>query len=114
MEDTIFRILSLIDNSGLTDKQILKELDLSSTSTLITDWRRGKSKSPTIKHIVKIAHFFNVSTDFLLTGCIQSSDLCNQEKELLNNYRSLPDQTRERVLGYVEGCLETIKEKAPD
>ncbi len=109
MEDTILRILSLIDASGLTDKQILKELDLSSTSTLITDWRRGKSKSPTIKHILKIAHFFNVSTDFLLTGDIQASDLCNKEKELLKNFRSLPEQTQERVMGYIEGHLDAQK-----
>lgn len=79
MDDTILRILSLIDNSGLTDKQILKELDLSSTSTLITDWRRGKSKSPTIKHILKIAYFFNVSTDYLLTGKENHKDLSKEE-----------------------------------
>lgn len=109
MEETILRILSLIDASGLTDKQILKELDLSSTSTLITDWRRGKSKSPTIKHILKIANFFNVSTDFLLTGYVQPSDLCAEENELLKNYRSLPDKMKERILGYVEGCVDSIR-----
>lgn len=109
MDETIQRILSLIDNSGLSDTQILRELKVSSSSTLITDWRKGRSKSPQIKHVLEFAKFFNVSTDFLLTGVIQSSDLSKDEIELLQHFRTLPDAGKERVIGYVEGHLDALK-----
>ena len=105
MDDTILRILSLIDNSGLTDKQILKELDLSSTSTLITDWRRGKSKSPTIKHILKIAYFFNVSTDYLLTGKENHKDLSKEEQEWLSLYDQLDSHDKIECAGFIKGYI---------
>lgn len=108
MEDIILRILSLIDCSGLTDKQILKELDLSTTSTLISDWRTGRSKSPQIKYILKIADFFKVSTDYLLTGKVQPSDLCDAERELLALFRSLPDEGKEKVKGYIDGYIDAL------
>lgn len=114
MGEIIQRILLLIDSSGLTDKQILNGLDISSKSTLISEWRSGKSKSPQIKHIIKIADFFNVGVDFLITGEISASNLCDKEKELLLLFRALPDHSKERVIGYIKGSLDTIKEKALD
>lgn len=75
MDDTICRILALIKDNGLNDKQVLKELDVSTSSTLITDWRTGRSKSPQIKHIKKLAELFNVSTDYLLFGIDKKENL---------------------------------------
>lgn len=108
MEETILRILFLIDASGLTDKQILKELDLSSTSTLISDWRRGKSKSPTLKHVLKIANFFNVSTDYLLTGKEKFKDLSKEEQEWLDLYSQLSSENstiKNECIGFVKGYI---------
>lgn len=110
MEDIIARILSLIDNSGKTDTEILRALDVSNSSTLITDWRKGRSKSPQIKHILKLANYFQVSTDFLLTGKINSTDLCESEKELIRLFRSLPEQTKGKAIGYIEGQLDAINQ----
>lgn len=42
MQDIITRLLALIEQSGLDDKQILSEIGLSPKSTLIADWRRKK------------------------------------------------------------------------
>lgn len=61
----INRILQLIDNDPKSKSQILRELHLS-TSTL-TDWERGKG-NPSSSAIIKLAQYFNVSTDYLLLG----------------------------------------------
>lgn len=113
MDETIQRILFLIDNSGLSDTQILKGLDVSSSSTLITDWRKGRSKSPQLKHILKLSNFFHVTTDFLLTGVLQPSDLSDDEVELLKNFRDLPNVGKEKVKGYIAGYLDASN-NSPD
>ena len=108
MDKTIQRILTLIDNSGLTDKQILKELDVSNTSTLITDWRTGRSKSPQIKHIIKLANFFHVTTDFLLIGIEKYDNLSSDEVDWLNLYKQLSssdESIRNECIGFVKGYI---------
>lgn len=112
MDETIQRILTLIDNSGLTDKQILKELDVSNTSTLITDWRTGRSKSPQIKHIIKLADFFQVTTDFLLVGVEKYDKLSSDEIAWLNLYKQLSssdDNIRNECIGFVKGYIAREK-----
>ncbi len=89
MEAVINRLLALIDQSGLTDKQILKELDLSPSSSIITDWRRKKSINPSSSTIIKFANFFHVSTDYLLTGKINCDTISDDEKEWLALYKEL-------------------------
>lgn len=60
---TIEKITQLFDNSGKSARSILLELQLSPTA--LNEWKRGKAK-PTVNAIVKIATYFNVSTDYLL------------------------------------------------
>ena len=111
MDSIIQRILSLIDSCELNDKEILKELDVSNSSTLITDWRHQRSKSPKIKHIIKLSEFFNVSTDFILTGKTHSSELLDTEQELLQKYRTLPDSGKEKIKGYIDGYIAALNDK---
>lgn len=108
MDKTIERILSLIENSGLTDKEILRKLDVSTSSTLISDWRKGRSKSPQIKHITKIADIFNVSTDWLLTG-EKKYNLSSSESEWLNLYNQLTPEEQQHCLRFIKGYIELGK-----
>ena len=57
------KILPLFEKSGLTDKEIEKELGLPNTT--INDWKRKKTKSY-LKYIPAIASYFKVSADYLL------------------------------------------------
>jgi len=41
--------------------------DLSLSGSAITEWKKGKGK-PSAEAIIKIADYFGVSTDWLLTG----------------------------------------------
>lgn len=57
------RILQLIQQRNITAHKLTKDLGLSNSA--ITDWKKGKAK-PSYGAIVKIAEYFNVSTDYLL------------------------------------------------
>jgi len=63
--NTAERILQLVERNGITAAQLLRETNLPSSS--ISTWRKGLAK-PSSDAIVKIASYFGVSTDFLLTG----------------------------------------------
>jgi transcriptional regulator with XRE-family HTH domain len=108
LEKVIARILDLIDHSGLNDKQILKKLNISNTST-ITDWRSGKSKSPSAQNIIKFSNFFNVSTDYILTGKEKYNVLTPDEIEWLNLYKKLSagdEHFKDECIGFVKGYVK--------
>jgi transcriptional regulator with XRE-family HTH domain len=59
----IERILALIEKHGITKNKLAVETGIS--SGLIGDWVAGR-KEPSLKNIVKIAEYFNVSIDYLV------------------------------------------------
>ena len=59
----IERILFLMDKEGIKPKELIIKLGLNHSA--ITDWKNGKAK-PGTEAIIKIAEYFNVSTDYLL------------------------------------------------
>ncbi len=108
MDAVIERILNLIDKSEFNETQILKKLEISNSST-ITDWRKGKSKSPSIKNVIKFANFFDVSTDYLLTGNVNFDNITEEEKEWLNLYKQLSQtdsHIKDECIGFVKGYIE--------
>lgn len=69
--DVIQRIIELMEQHGLTAKQFTKEAGLNASA--ITEWKKGKSK-PSAKSLQKIADYFHVTTDYLLTGKVPKKD----------------------------------------
>lgn len=59
------RLEELMNRNGITKFRLSKQLNVSPST--ISNWLNGES-SPNIDRIRQIAEFFNVSTDFLLTG----------------------------------------------
>lgn len=57
--------LKLLEEKGLNSNQVSKATGIS-TSTF-TDWKKGRSK-PNQKNMLKIAEYFGVSLDYLMTG----------------------------------------------
>ena len=105
----INRILQLIDNDPKSKSQILRELHLS-TSTL-TDWERGKG-NPSSSAIIKLAQYFNVSTDYLLLG----KDTFSMEEITENSgkaglsqwvqyFYQLSEQERKLCIAFICGIL---------
>lgn len=57
--------LRLLEEKGLNSNQVSKATGIS-TSTF-TDWKKGRS-NPNQKNMLKIAEYFGVSLDYLMTG----------------------------------------------
>lgn len=63
--NSVDRILSLLKERDIRASQLARETGLS--SGLISQWKKGL-QTPSAKSLQKIADYFDVSVDFLLTG----------------------------------------------
>lgn len=69
---------------------------------------------PTADVLLKLSHFFHVSSDWLLSGTEFNTEICNNADEitLLNNYRQLTDSEKSDISGLIEYKLyKASKEK---
>ena len=69
------------------------------------------SAEPDIGTIIKLAEYFNVSTDYLLGVSevkmpLTKSDLTDLEIEHLVSYRLLSKTQREKVGAYIQGIID--------
>ena len=71
MEIVVEKILKLMEKDDIIAKNLTKQIGISASS--ITEWSKGKSK-PGTEAIIKIARYFNVSTDYLLFDEYDSPD----------------------------------------
>lgn len=106
----INRILSLIDDSGMSDSAICKELSIG--NGIIGKWRKGLQK-PSTDAIIKIAEYFHVSTDYLLLGdegdtsiSPKGNVLTIEDNEWLELIHQLPLKKQYELKGYVKRMLE--------
>lgn len=95
----------LCKKNNITVSGLIKKLGMS-TGT-VAKWKEGVI--PNGETILKFSQYFDTSTDYLLTGRLQSSDLCEEETQFLDLFRSLPESSKERVIGYMEGHLDALK-----
>jgi len=96
--ETLDRILSLIQAKGITNKEFLEDLNLSLST--ISEWKRERNKSY-LKHINKIADYFNVSTDYLL-GNTSTNSLPEDLQKLNAIYNKLPKEEKAQLMTYAE------------
>jgi len=107
------RIAQLRSEQGLTQRELAQTLKIA-TSTI--SMYEQQNREPDIAIIVKIAEHFNVSVDYLLgttqergrygDNLLVSSD---DERALLETYRSLSAVERGEVRGYVLGYAAKAK-----
>lgn len=79
----------------------------------VSDWI-NKGTSPKIEHLYRIAEFFNVSHDVLMTGESKSSPLPDDELELLTYYKELPEREQQRLIGRASALAEVYKEQVEE
>ena len=61
----IERIVMLMKERGLNGKQLAEEIGIAKNA--ISEWKSGRIK-PSTDVVIKIADYFGVSCDYLLTG----------------------------------------------
>ena len=105
MEPVVERILNLIEIHGEKAAPLMKKIGLSSNS--VSDWKRGKA-NPSTDAIIKIADYFNVSTDYLLLGEESNTtkiSLTPNELQFLQLYAKLDEFDQHECIGFIKGML---------
>ena len=65
MNPILQRLFDLMAEKGVNAKQVTDTLHMSGSS--FTDWKKGRA-SPGVEALSKLAPYFNVSLDYLITG----------------------------------------------
>jgi len=97
------RILFLMEKHGVTATVLTKDLKLPSST--VTEWKKERCK-PGTEAIIKIAIYFNVSTDYLLGLTDDSTPPSNRQGTKIENVIQSNDATI-GVVGQVNGNVHT-------
>lgn len=102
--DVLDRIIFLLEQSGHTQKDLTDYLGVKKSA--FTDWKAKKSKSY-IRHASKIADYFGVSVDYLLTGIEQSKTptISEDDERFLELFHQLSINKRKKLLEDLEKAL---------
>nr|DAI48266.1 MAG TPA: Repressor protein CI [Caudoviricetes sp.] len=116
----------LRDERGLKDSDVAREASVSKST--FSDWKVGRSK-PGIKKLQKIADFFGVTVDYLMTGkeedkkensVIDIKDELERMRDLLKNRTRHPiyydgekidDESLDAILAQYEMSLIFLEQK---
>ena len=104
---------------NLTQKQLAEMLHL--TPNNICEWEKGRSY-PSFDVLIKLADLMEVSTDYLLgreaddekifTPDTPAPTLPSIERELLTDFRKLPEELRHRASKYMKRLVELYEEES--
>lgn len=105
------RFRELLAESGKMQKDICDDLGVSRPT--LSNWKTGYSE-PNFDDIIMLAKYFDVSIDYLLglsddlDAPLSSAalDLPADERELLNLYRQLNHEGRQRLIARAEVMIE--------
>ena len=103
------RVNNLCKQQNIKITALVKELELSKSSP--TNWKKGVS--PNSDAVIKIAKYFNVSTDYLLLGT--DENISDDDYKVLSIYRSLTTNGQKEALRHINNIadMETSKEFFP-
>lgn len=107
--DFIDRLTQKLEEKKITQYKLCKDLNIGQST--ISSWKKGNS--PSADKIIAIVRYLEVSADWLL-GITESekSDLTENEKELLENFKYLPEREQVKLIGKVESLAEEYKNTA--
>ncbi len=104
----------LCNENGMSPTAALQKMSISTSK--LTAWKNGSSPNGNI--LILISEFFSVSIDYLLTGKDRTPKEKNEEihqtdgreQELLRNFRLLPDNQKDQLIGRVQLMAEQAAE----
>jgi len=102
------RILSLMEERGVNAKKLTTSTGLNHSA--ITNWKNGQGK-PSTEAIIKIADYFGVTTDWLLTGKEPQERLSNEKGYAIMEKRYINKQLAKEALNV---CLKSCWSKRED
>jgi len=108
---TIERIFALMKQRGITQYRLSKDIGIS--ESILSSWKMNTRK-PSTDLLVKIAEYFNVSTDYLLgitanPETTKEKDYSKDETDLISTYRQLTPNSKQIVLTVAQMELRHIR-----
>ena len=109
MNPILERLYALMEKRGVKAGHVTRELKLSSSA--FTDWKKGKC-SPGVEALSKLAPYFGVSLDYLITGKESEAPPREElrERAFLDKLRLLPPVYREKVATYMDGMMIVLED----
>lgn len=93
----------LCKNNGVDPTPVLVDCGMSPATA--SNWMKKRNVIPDGKTVIKIAKYFNVSTDLLLLG--EETGLDIVEQSLISDYRNLSHENQDVILSNIEALLKT-------
>lgn len=87
------RLQALMDSKQLTQKQLADELSIRQNT--ISDWK-NKGNLPQGETAIKIANYFDISLDYLLTGNLKN-ELPDEDIALIVRYHNLSQEKKQVI-----------------
>ena len=98
----------LCTEKGTTPNAVAKIIGVSNATT--TKWKNGAI--PNGETLIKISKYFNVSTDYLLTGKENPPAVQQEEDEdillLARKTKELPEEERKALIKLLNSTVETV------
>jgi transcriptional regulator with XRE-family HTH domain len=101
------RLKQLREEKNMTQVRLAIELGVSQET--ISGYEIGKAVPPA-DMLIKLANVLDTSVDYILGRTddkrfikLLKSDLSNQEQEIISIFRKLPQNKKERLIGYIDG-----------
>ena len=114
LRETIRKNIEMyIKTSQYNQAEIAQMLGISKAS--VTNWIKG-TNSPNIEYLDKLCDIFNIQINdiFEKHENKETENLTTDEKKLLNNYKQLNQEGKEKALDYVNDLTENPKYKKCD
>ncbi len=101
--DILGRITQLRENRGWSEYRLAKEAGIPQ-STLTNLYKR--ENSPSVSTLEAICHAFGLSLAQFFSGIDDKQQLTDDQRNLLESWALLPQNQKEKVMGYILGLLE--------
>ena len=113
------RLKELREERNLTQNELAQKIKTSQTN--IGRWEKDLNE-PTANFIIRLADFFQCSTDYLLGreddfGNITirnenpKPQISAEETQLLENFRALPDDLKHRAKSYLQSLSDAARQE---
>ncbi|MGN0603298.1 MAG: helix-turn-helix domain-containing protein [Oscillospiraceae bacterium] len=102
------RIFVELSQKNIAQKDFANNIDVNEKT--VSAWKRNNSLPPADK-LSNISDCLGISLDYLLTGKEKSPSLPDDEQELLNYYKKLPEREQVKLISRAETLSEIYAEQ---
>lgn len=101
MPAVIQRILNKLEEKDIKESKLAEYLGIN--KSVVYAWRRRETNPP-VEYLEQICTLLDIDIEWLITGKNKSttSNLTENEKELLEHFQKLPDREQIKFIGRIE------------